>query len=303
MLINKRKKEIGLMIENNTLLLKRRPSSLATLYKGFCAGKLGAKVGEKLPELESRWSDVKLTQHKVDQFSDICEIDKTTTIPPLFPFTLIYPVNLRLLSQKQADIPMFKMLTIRNSTICYREIQSCEKLDVVSRITGQRFVPKGLEFYIHSWMTAGTEKVWENISTLFIPARIQPSDSNYMPPGMMPIPEAKVIDSWYLPATDRLRFAWIMGDSNGIHYSSWWARKFRFKRDFAQPVRIASKCLDLLVHQSEKYPNQIDLMFKGPVYYEKELTMKGAVVDSNYRFDLYCQGNERPCICGEFSYL
>jgi len=251
---------------------------------------------------EVRWSDAQLTQSKVDQFPEVCGIEKSTTIPALFPFSVLYPINLRLLIQKQVNIPVLKMLTIRNSTLCLREIQAGERLDVVSRIAGQRYVSKGLEFYIHSWLETGKERVWENRSTLFVPMNHQQPDPNYTPPKLVPIPGAQAIESWYLRATGRLRFAWIMGDSNGIHYSPWWARLFRFHRDFAQPIRIASKCVDLLAHQPEKFPYQIDLMFKGPVYYERELTMKGAVIDSNHRFDLYCQGNDRPCICGELSY-
>ncbi len=196
---------------------------------------------------------------------------------------------------------MFKMLTIRNSITRYRPIRLDEKLDVISRITGQHFVPKGMEFYIQSLLKVKGELVWENESTLYVPGKSQKELDEYTPPRFEQIPNADVFASWYFSAKDRFRFARVMGDSNGIHYSTKYAQLFGFKRDFAQPIRIASKCLDFMLDGTENLPHKIDLMFKGPVYYESELTMKSAIIDSNHRFDLYCQGNERPCICGNLS--
>ena len=43
---------------------------------------------------------------------------------------------------------------------------------------------------------------------------------------------------------------------------------------------------------------QVDLLYKGQMYYESELMLKHIKKEGTHRFDLYCEGNDRPCICG-----
>ncbi len=43
----------------------------------------------------------------------------------------------------------------------------------------------------------------------------------------------------------------------------------------------------------------LEVALKGQIYYERKVIMKGVENQSNTRFDLYCQNNTRPCICGK----
>jgi hypothetical protein len=156
------------------------------------------------------------------------------------------------------------------------------------------------------------ENVWENITTYFYPP--------YSAPILDSIDDAPIIKEWYSPAKDRFRFARISGDSNGIHYGSFYARMMGFKRDFAQPIRIVAQCVsslptntsgirgwleEVVANCFEPLPAtetvgsmRLDFFLKGPVYYESTLTLKNIQTKNGNRFDLYCSGNDKPVICG-----
>jgi hypothetical protein len=111
--------------------------------------------------------------------------------------------------------------------------------------------------------------------------------------------DAPVIKEWYLPAKDRFRFARVSGDTNGLHYGPPYARIQGFKRDFAQPIRIVAECVSLLPDVGMERPLHLDFFLKGPVYYESTLVLKNKKIKEKNRFDLYCKGNNKPCISGE----
>ncbi len=280
------------------MIVKKRPSSLRTLLKAFTEKKHRLKRAGDVNDIEVEWKDIKLNNKNIDKFNKICNLQKTDSINILYPFTMMYPLNLFLISQKEIQVPMFKMLTIRNTTTIYSDIKKNAKLLIRSRSNGQNYIKNGMEFYIDTQIESNGETVWENRSTLFIPGKTEGADSNYIPHKLEEVP-ALILEKWFLPAKNRLGFARIMGDSNGIHYSKGYARKFGFKRDFAQPVLVSSKCIESLPEISDDGPLKLDLFFKGPVYYDSELTLKNKFEENSNRFDLYCEGNERPCICGK----
>ncbi len=283
------------------LVTKKRPSPNMSALKGIIGRKSKHKIGETIPPIEIKWPNVKLNPKYIDAYSAICGLERTSTISMLYPFTLIYPLNLELISQKQVPVQIFKMLATRFEATMHREILDDEVLDVVSGITGQQFRPKGMEFYLESTVTAGTELVWENRFTMYVPARHGQETGGYTAAKFEEVPEAEVLDKWYLGATDRIKFARVLGDSNGIHYNAGYAKMFGFERDTSQPIRVAAKCVDFFTDIAGNPPCTVDMLIKGPVYYERELTLKGGMVNGSQRFDLFCEGNDRPSISGSIS--
>jgi hypothetical protein len=230
---------------------------------------------------------------------------------------------MRVMGTQEMPVSMFKTLNTRNSITMHRPIIPDELLDIDCYNCTPRTVPKGLEVDVKSVISIGGEKVWENITTYFYPGKFGTADALYSPPKLDPIDDAPVIKEWYFPAKDRFRFARISGDSNGIHYGSFYARMMGFKRDFAQPIRVIAKCVSSLptntsvIHgwledvvancfeplpvAETPVPTRLDFYLKGPVYYESTLTLKNIQTKNGNRFDLYCSGNDKPVICGNFN--
>jgi len=254
------------MNEKISFMVNQRPSAFVNLYRGFRFGKHKAKLGATLPMAGVKWFGVRLNSKYLERFSSICGLERKPYLPVLYPFTLIYPLKLWLISQREIHLPMFKMLTTRNETIMYRKIRVDEELNITANIVGQQFTLKGMEFYILSKLMVDTETVWENKSTLYIPGKHRIENIRDTSVRFKNIPEAKEIAAWYLDDKDRLLFSRVIGDSNGIHYSPKYAKMLGYDRDFAQPIRVASKCLEFFYDYSEDFPlTVVDLMFKGPV--------------------------------------
>jgi hypothetical protein len=191
------------------------------------------------------------------------------------------------------------VLNTRTSIRMFRAIRPDEVIDIACWNESIRLIPKGLETDIIAEISAGGERVWQGITTYFLRGRFSQGKKSSRPPRLAPINNAPVIKKWYLPAEDRFRFARVSGDSNGIHYGTFYARMQGFKRDFAQPIRIVAECVSSLPNIGMARPLRLDFFLKGPVYYESTLVLKNKKIGKKNRFDLYCAGNAKPCISGE----
>ncbi len=109
----------------------------------------------------------------------------------------------------------------------------------------------------------------------------------------MGVPE---IGTWFLPENKGWRFASVSGDSNGLHYSKVYAKMFGFNRDFAQPLLVIPRALDQVLQIFNRPLKKLDIQFKGPVYYNRNVSVHGCQLHDNFRFNIYNEGNMRPCM-------
>ncbi len=288
------------MSESIKLDLKRRPSSLYSLFNGFRWRDTRFESLELFPEVEVAWNGVKIDRKHLSSYVEVCGLKKNDNVPMLYPFTLVYPLNMKIASQKEMPFSMFGMLNVRNSTIVHRQMVPDDRLDIRSRLADVRIAPKGLEFDMASMITVDNEPVWENTAVFYVRGKFGES-TEFKSPKPEPIPQAPIVDQWRLQEKHGFRFAGIIGDGNGIHYSKRYARLLGFKRDFAQPMMVLPGCLERLPKVPSANPLQVDLYYKGQLYYGNTLTIKGITTNGGLRFDLHCQGDDRPCICGKIS--
>jgi hypothetical protein len=281
------------------MIFNKTPSALYTGWKAFKSRKSIYSPDVEYPMIHSLRPDFVINKAYLKAFYEICDINhQSGYLHVLYPFTLVYPYIMRVLCSKEMPVSMFKVLNTRNSITMCRRIRPDERLDIGCHNCAPRIISKGLEIDVKSIINSGGEKVWENITTYFYPGKFGPADASHSMPKLDPIDDAPIIKEWYFPARDRFRFARISGDSNGIHYGSFYARMMGFKRDFAQPIRVIAKCVSSLPLSETTGPVRLDFYLKGPVYYESTLTLKNIQTKNSNRFDLYCSGNDKPVICG-----
>jgi len=279
------------------IAIRKRPSMSYTLCKGLRHRRKGLSEGEGILDIGITWPEVKINPKQLLTYCRICDIEVGGTLPSLYPFTLAYPCMLRLLCQASFPFSMFKVLNTRTRTLIHQPIGPDAALGVTVKTAGYRYVVKGIEFDLHTMVKAGDDVAWENTSTFFVRGTSGHERPVEDLPRMPPITKETTVGTWYLPEKDRLRFAKLSGDSNGLHYSGWYARLSGFQRDFAQPLRVTSKCVDLC-HQPVHTPWVLDLHYKGPLYYNHHFTLSCQTVDQAVRFDVYCEENPKPCVCG-----
>ncbi len=255
-----------------------------------------------MPKIRAVWEDVKIDPDHLKDFGEVCGLPPHSEFfYPLYPLTLIYPLVLRVLGHKKAPLSVFRMLNTRLQVTSYRRIGVHEPLRVVSETGSPRNVPKGLELDFASAVQADGETVWESLHTFYYRGKFGEGDSSHSDqPELPPISDPKTLASWYLQDGIGFRFARISGDANGIHYSSLYARLHGFRRDFAQPLLILSKSLSCFSDfDSSRF--RLLALFKGPVYYKSNISLKGVSNGEGIRFDIYCEDNPKPSLSGQLS--
>jgi hypothetical protein len=286
------------MRDVQVMTFDNRPSALLTLWKAFRNRKGRYTSGDMVPAIRARRTAFSIDERHMKAFYDICNIDPPPFLRIIYPFALAYPYIMIVLCNRGMPLSMFRILNTRNSITMYRAVRLDEEICIDCYNSELRIIPRGLEIDIISEISIDQEMVWENRSTYFYPGNFGEGETEYEPPRLTPIDNAPIVQEWFLPAQDRFRFARISGDTNGIHYGAWYARMLGYKRDFAQPIRVVAQCVSFLPLLHRGRPIKLDFFLKGPVYYESMLVLRSCTMGDFQRFDLYCRGNDKPCICG-----
>ena len=253
---------------------------------------------ESIPPITVKLDGLEIDRAHLFRFNKICNIKNRDEIPLIYPITLVFPFFQRILSLKQAPLSMFNVLGKRLKIVRHRQIGLDEALDILCEISCVRIVSKGLEMDLSAAIEIAGEPVWTTTETFFYKGCFGEADTNAENTDFEPIPEAKVIARWFLSGKNGFRFARISGDGNGIHYSKFYARLFGFERDFAQPFLILGNTINHLVDIRKTNDMSLDVAFKGQFYYERNVTIKAFRTNGRQRFDIYSEGNDRPCING-----
>ena len=253
---------------------------------------------QSIPPITVKLDGFEVNRTHLSQFNKICHTEKSDEISIVYPITLVFQFFQRILSLKQAPLSMFSVLGKGLKIIQYRRISLDDVLDIFCEISCVRVVSKGLETYLSAVIRVAGERVWTATETFFYQGDFGKADLNADITVYEPIPEARKIARWFLPGRNGFCFARISGDGNGIHYSKLYARLFGFERDFAQPFLILGKTVNQLMKPKNTNSVSLDVEFKGPVFYKRNVTIKSVKTNSRNRFDIYSQGNDRPCIKG-----
>lgn len=292
------KKLYEVFMKKVILNFNKKPSEILTLLQAINSRNSRFNPDEAIAEIHAIRSNFLINYEHLSSFQTICGIAPTRHLHILYPFTLVYPYLMRILCRREMPFSQFKILNTRNQIIMYRPIKPDEQLHIDCYNSVVRIIPKGLECDFKAEILAGKEKVWENTITYFVRGKFGNSESSDTERRLEPIENPSIAREWFLEAKNRFKFGMVSGDTNGIHYSSIYARMFGFKRDIAQPIRVIAACVSNLPDQAADNPAQLDFLLKGPVYYESMLTLKHQKIGPADRFDLFCSGNEKPCILG-----
>jgi hypothetical protein len=291
------------MAENEIVLhFHRRPNALLSIALALYGVSTDFKSSDQVPKIRAVWEDVKIDPDHLKDFGEACGLPPHGEfLYPLYPLTLIYPLVLRVLGHKKAPLSVFRMLNTRLQVTSHRRIGPREPLRIICETGPLRIVPKGLELDLISSVRTDLQTVWKSSHTFRYRGKFgEGNSSHYDQPELLTISEPKTLASWYLPDGIGFRFSRISGDVNGIHYSSLYARLYGFKRDIAQPVLVLTRSLSCF---SDFDPSTFGLMalFKGPVYYKSNVSLKGITSREGIRFDVYCEDNPRPSLSCKLS--
>jgi hypothetical protein len=286
------------MSKGTTLNFKRRPGSFFVPFLALIGMNKHFHSERSFSKISAKWKGHKINEKHLEEFNNICRIDRKEDVSPIYPLTLIYPLIQRILCRKEAPLSMFRVLNNRIQLLQHQSLRIDDTFDIHCELTGYRIRPKGLEIYISSVLKTAETPVWQNIQTFYYRGKFGTPDEEYKPPMHDLIPDSEHIKTWFLPEGIGRRFSKISGDTNAIHYSKRWARMFGFERDFAQPLLVLGTSFQSLAHGGIKRALYMDVFLKGQLYYGRDIIIKGIVNKQNSRFDIYCGENPRPSMSG-----
>ncbi len=285
------------------LVFHHRPGAVANIALAVLGMSAGFKMRNDMRRIRAMWENVDVNLAHLQAFKDICGLPpQTEYLHPLYPLTLGFPLIMRILGHKEAPLMLFRTLNTRLLVISHRRIGVHERLMVKCETGAPRIVAKGLEIDLSTVVQVGSEPVWQSLHTFFYRGNLgHPESSNGLSSELAVRSECNLWSSWYLPSRIGWRFAKISGDSNGIHYSSLYARIFGFKRAIAQPILTLTRSLNAL--PGFDVPRfRLDTLLKGPVYYGSYVYIKGMAMQTGIRFDIHSGRNPRPSMCCELTY-
>ena len=271
------------------------------------------RMDSDAPTIKAVWDNAEIDPAHLNAYGEICGLPFSSKflfgvplerqfVYPLYPLTLVFPLLMRVLGHKKAPLTVFRTLNTKLEVIAHRRIGVHEPLRITSETGSLRVVPKGLEYDVHSIVQSDNETVWESIHTFYYRGNFgKTENTGANQTAISTISDPELLSSWYLGDGIGFRFGLISGDTNGIHYSSRYARLFGFERDFAQPILVLTKCLDSLL-TGDPPAFHLTAFMKGPVYYQSNAYLKGTVGEDRKRFDVYCEDNPKPSLCCELTY-
>ena len=259
------------------------------------------RIDDTLPPISVRRRDAVFDSRHLDRFRRLCGYEQAAFIPFVYPLMICFHYHLGVFAHPAFPWSLRRLLGLRNHVVQHRRISEGEVLDIAVAARGMHLRPKGVEIDLETVISSEGDTLWESTHVYFLRATvpdalIQP-DRHALPA----LGSVELEDNWRAPRGGGLEFGRLSGDLNPVHYFTPWAKALGFPRAFCHTQRVITDCLRRLPEATaidEKESLNLDVAFKGPVYYGNELTLRSAIVDGGRRFNLHCGSDERPAIAG-----
>lgn len=198
--------------------------------------------GTSLPDDTLLLRGVRVDQDNLAEYAKVCGLRFGDTLPLTYPFTLAFPVVMKLMVSKGFPFAAMGSVHAENVIEQFRPISVTEPLDIRVHATDLREHRKGLLVDVVTEISVGREQVWRQTSTFLHQQRTSLSGT--------PKPESEPEEIPAVPtSTLRVdqatidRYAAVSGDRNPIHISALGAKAFGFPRAIAHGMWSAAATL------------------------------------------------------------
>lgn len=221
-------------------------------------------------------------------------------IHPVYLHAATMRLMMAMLTARRFPIPIWRVLQIRNQIVLRRAPRAGCKLDVASRLGAVRVLPKAVEFDIAVEVAEGGRCALESVTTYHARGKFD-GPRGEAAFARAPDPPSDARGGFSLARNGALEFARLTGDYNGIHLAAPYARTLGFRGPLAHPHRALAEILDRLPDVELFEPFELDVWFKGPVYYDRELALSHRSERGACTFALRVDGDARPAVVGQLT--
>jgi hypothetical protein len=276
-----------------------RPSTLVYMARAFVPSP-GLRRTRGFPPLRMVWKNVRVGRQELSRFLRLTGLRPGHGMPVLFPHVFGFRLQMALLTHPAFPMPVWGALQIRNHLLQHRLIQADDSLELETRVAGQRILEKGAEVDLYTAVRSGDELAWESLTTFYYRGRF---GGQGVPSPLARPPEVsgEEFARWRAAGGSGWRFGDLTGDFNGIHWSSWYARAFGFRRAFHHPQRVLGQCLARLEGTGTAPAQRLDAWLRGPVYYDSDVALRTASGPGGILCALVQDGEDRPAIIARWS--
>ncbi|BCN65726.1 dehydratase [Prescottella equi] len=197
-----------------------------------------------LPTETLALSGLRVDPDNLAAYAKVCGLRFGDTLPITYPFTLVFPTVMRLLTAREFPFPAIGSVHTDNVIEQLRPISVSEPLDLKVRAENLRPHTKGTQVDLVSEISVGRELVWRQVSTFLkmhptgAPKEAKAEHKDEVPPRPTRTlrVDQKIIS----------RYAAVSGDRNPIHVSSLGAKAFGFPSTIAHGMWSAAAALQPL---------------------------------------------------------
>ncbi|NKT44515.1 dehydratase [Rhodococcus hoagii] len=197
-----------------------------------------------LPKETLALSGLHVDPDNLAAYAKVCGLRFGDTLPITYPFTLVFPTVMRLLTAREFPFPAIGSVHTDNVIEQLRPISVSEPLDLKVRAENLRPHTKGTQVDLVSEISVGRELVWRQVSTFLkmhptgAPKEAKAEHKDEVPPRPTRTlrVDQKIIS----------RYAAVSGDRNPIHVSSLGAKAFGFPSTIAHGMWSAAAALQPL---------------------------------------------------------
>lgn len=283
-------------MSHNDYRVSQLPNPLPFYAKVF-KRRRGFRDGDHIPLTTVSWDAFQFDEKTVNDYAAACGLKiENGRIPVLFPHSYFGPLHLKMLTDENFPLGMLGALHLRNHLIQSQALVLGKTYALKLAFTGERRRPQGLEIDYRTEIRDADRVVWESLTTFLVRKKFKQEDpeSDYAQ-SIKGIESGAIVNTFPVPKNTGKRFGLITKDINPIHMSRLMAKAFGFERDLCHGMWALGKSLGLVKGVDYDRPVRIDVAFKGPLYMERDITIK---TDSAHpeRLELLSGSNPRPCV-------
>lgn len=275
----------------------KNPPLLKTLYQAFALDRKGVKQGDTLPTIEGTINNIKVNEENLSRYRKTCLIENDNALPVLYPHVMAGVLHLHIMTHPQFPLKLIGAIHKYNTVFTKRPIDSSEIFHIRSWTGSARYLPKGVEFDLHTEVRVKDEIVWSEVSTYFKRQNFKIEiDNSNEEVFITPISAEHEIANWKIDKWTGKKYATICKDFNPIHMNKFLAKLFGFQKDLAHGLCAAAQSLGKIENICKKnnmFNKKIKIYFKGPSYLGENFSLRDSTENAN-RYDLFMIGNQRP---------
>lgn len=274
------------------------PSATAFMARALLPSPGLPKDGS-FPRIVQRWTGLRIELGHLTAFREATGLGNKDGISVLYPHVLGFRLHMALVTHPAFPLPIWNALQIRNRLVRHRDFGPGETLELETRTGAHRLVEKGVEVDLDSRLTRGSHCCRESRITYFYRGGFGAGGTETRAAAAPDLSRSSVMERFQVPRSGGWGFGKLTGDYNGIHWSSWYARRYGFRSALLHPQRAAGMCMARL-RGPESQAQALDLWIKGPVFYGARVVLKSAGVTDGIQFGLSLEGDPRSALLGRW---